>query len=96
MRYKNEIIVLALCAVFVALGYVRTFRWDLTDDRLYSLSPASKELLRSTDEPIDVTLYLQGDLNSGFRRLKKATEELKKGHQSQSPKEISKDFKEVQ
>ena len=52
-----------------------TFRWDLTDDKHYSLSEASKALLRQTDAPVEVTLLLDGDLNAGFRRLKKATEE---------------------
>ena len=47
----------------------------MTDDRHYSLSEASKTLLRQTDAPIEVTLLLNGDLNAGFRRLKKATEE---------------------
>ena len=47
----------------------------MTDDKHYSLSEASKTLLRQTDSPIHVTLLLDGDLNAGFRRLKKATEE---------------------
>ncbi len=59
----------------VALSYVFVVRWDLTDDKHYSLSAASKTLLKQTDAPIEVTLLLDGDLNAGFRRLKKATEE---------------------
>jgi ABC-2 type transport system permease protein len=47
----------------------------MTDDKHYSLSEASKNLLRSTDAPIEVNILLEGDLNPGFRRLKKATEE---------------------
>ena len=54
---------------------MRPVRWDMTDDKRYSLSEASKSLLRSTREPIEVTILLDGDLNAGFRRLKKATEE---------------------
>ncbi len=73
-RYK-EIIVLAICAALVALSYVFVVRWDLTDDKHYSLSAASKTLLKQADAPIEVTLLLDGDLNAGFRRLKKATEE---------------------
>ncbi len=52
-----------------------TLRWDMTDDRHYSLSEASKTLLKQTDAPVEVTVLLDGDLNAGFRRLKKATEE---------------------
>ena len=59
----------------MALSYVFVVRWDLTDDKHYSLSEASKHLLRETDAPIEVSLLLDGDLNAGFRRLKKATEE---------------------
>ena len=73
-RYK-EIIVLAICATLVALSYVFVVRWDLTDDKHYSLSEASKHLLRETDAPIEVSLLLDGDLNAGFRRLRTATNE---------------------
>ncbi len=72
---KGHIIVLACVAALVALTHVFVVRWDMTDDKHYSLSEASKALLKQTDEPIEVTLLLDGDLNAGFRRLKKATEE---------------------
>ena len=74
-RYK-EIIILAVCALLVALSHVFVVRWDLTDDKHYSLSEASKTMLRSLDGTAEVTLLLDGDLNAGFRRLKKATEEI--------------------
>ena len=65
-----------MCVVAaVVLSHVWVVRWDMTDDRHYSLSEASKTLLKQTDAPIEVTLLLDGDLNAGFRRLKKAAEE---------------------
>lgn len=67
--------VIGICAVLLALTYIRPMRWDMTDDRHYSLSEASKTLLKQTDTPVEVTILLEGDLNAGFRRLKKATEE---------------------
>ena len=68
--------ILWACALLCTLSVQAwTFRWDMTDDKRYSLSEASKNLLRQTDAPIEVTLLLDGDLNAGFRRLKKATEE---------------------
>ncbi len=33
-------------------------RFDLTEDRLYTISPASKEMLRSLDAPLRATLYV--------------------------------------
>lgn len=73
--YWKAIVVIGTCAVLLALSYVWVVRWDLTDDKHYSLSEASKTMLKQTDAPIHVTLLLDGDLNAGFRRLKKATEE---------------------
>ena len=75
MKLRNLIIVTACVVVALIVSHVWIVRWDMTDDRHYSLSEATKNLLRQTDEPIEITLFLTGDLNSGFRRLKKATEE---------------------
>ena len=75
MKWRNAIIVVCVLAAVNAAAYFLPVRCDMTDDKHYSLSQASKELLRSTDEPIEVTVLLDGDLNAGFRRLKKATEE---------------------
>ena len=52
------------------------FRFDLTDDQRFSLSEPTKQLVQSLEAPVEVTIYLDGDLNSGFRRLQRATEEL--------------------
>ena len=76
---KRETIVLSiglgvmLCALL--LSHVWVVRWDMTDDRPYSLSEASKHLLRQTDAPVEVTMLLGGDLNAGFRRLQRAANE---------------------
>ena len=73
--YRLAVIVTVMCAALYALSHLFVIRWDLTDDKRYSLSEASKTLLRATDAPIEVTILLDGDLNAGFRRLRKATEE---------------------
>lgn len=74
-KYSPYIFIAGLFLCLYGALYERPVRWDLTDDKHYSLSEASKTLLRATDAPIEVTLLLDGDLNAGFRRLKKATEE---------------------
>lgn len=52
------------------------FRIDLTSEKRYSLSDNTKNLLRSLDKELDVTVYLDGDLNAGFLRLRKAAKEM--------------------
>lgn len=66
---------LSVMAAIVVLSHVWVVRWDLTDDKHYSLSESSKKTLSILDHRAEVTLLLGGDLNAGFRRLKKATEE---------------------
>lgn len=50
-------------------------RFDLTEEKRYSISDASKQLLKSLDDVVYVEVYLDGELPSGFKRLKKAIEE---------------------
>lgn len=74
-KYVPYIFIVGLFLCLYGVLQVCPVRWDMTDDKHYSLSEASKTLLRSTDAPIEVTLLLDGDLNAGFRRLRKAAEE---------------------
>ena len=63
-----------ICAILLAL--LSVVRWDMTDDKRYSLNEATKQMVSSLDAPLEVTVYLDGDLNAGFTRLKRATEQL--------------------
>ena len=74
-KNAQYIFIVGLILLLYGALQMRPVRWDLTDDKHYSLSEASKTLLRQTDSPVEVTLLLDGDLNAGFRRLKKAAEE---------------------
>lgn len=77
MRRRIGYIVGLACMLLLGVAaYVYPLRWDLTADRRYSLGDATKTLLRGLDEPIEVELLLDGELNSGFRRLRRATVEL--------------------
>ena len=67
------LIVLVLVNVLVHLVVCR---WDMTDDKRYTISTPTKQLLGRLESPLIVTILLDGELNSGFTRLKKATEEL--------------------
>ena len=75
MKARNIVIVLFVVGLLNLLAYLFVIRVDMTDDKHYSLSDASKELLRGADGPIHITLFLQGDLNAGFKRLQRATKE---------------------
>ncbi len=52
------------------------FRWDLTEDKRYSISEATQNLLKDLQAPVEVKVYLEGDnLPGGFERLRRAVKE---------------------
>ena len=87
-RYWWVIAIVGVVLLNVAAHFC-VLRLDLTDDQRYSLSTATKELLNELDAPVEVTVYLAGDLNPSFQRLKNATaemvEEMGKLRPSKSP-----------
>lgn len=74
-KYAPYIFIAGLFLCLYGALQMHPVRWDMTDDKHYSLSDASKSLLKQSDAPIHVTMLLDGNLNAGFKRLKKATEE---------------------
>ena len=51
------------------------FRLDLTEEKRYTMAPATKTLLRELPQPVTVTVYLTGDFPPAFRRLEQAVRE---------------------
>jgi hypothetical protein len=51
------------------------FRLDLTEEKRYTMSPATKALLRGLKQPVTITVYLTGDFPPAFRRLEQGVRE---------------------
>ena len=51
------------------------YRIDLTEEKRYTISNATIDLLEKLDEPVFVEVYLEGELPNSFKRLRKAIEE---------------------
>ncbi|HEY4652724.1 MAG TPA: gliding motility-associated ABC transporter substrate-binding protein GldG, partial [Pontibacter sp.] len=71
-RYLIAIVVLVLVNVLV---YNYFFRIDLTEDKRYSISPVTKQMLGNLPEEVFVEVYLEGDFPSGFKRLQQSVRE---------------------
>ncbi len=52
------------------------FRWDMTSEKRYTLADKTKTFLEELDGTIYVKVYLEGDLNVGFKKLSQATKEM--------------------
>lgn len=51
------------------------FRIDLTEDRRYTMAPATRQLLRNLPQDVHVDVYLEGEFPAGFKRLQTAVRE---------------------
>lgn len=49
---------------------------DLTAEKRYTLSATTKELVNAIDEPVKLTVYLDGDLPAGFKKLADRAEDV--------------------
>ena len=58
------------------IGSLAFERFDLTTEKRYSLTEASKDLVRELDDIIFIRVYLEGDLPAGFRRLQDETKQI--------------------
>ena len=84
MRVWKGIATIAALVVVNLLVNLYVVRWDMTDDHRYSIANTTKQLLQTLDEPLEVTILLDGELNAGFQRLQRATIELLEEFQARS------------
>jgi ABC-2 type transport system permease protein len=69
------LLVVGLLLLFNFLGQQFFFRLDLTEEKRYTMSGATRQLLENLRQPITVTVYLTGDFPPAFRRLERAVRE---------------------
>ncbi|HUQ97377.1 MAG TPA: Gldg family protein, partial [Chitinophagaceae bacterium] len=51
-------------------------RFDLTQEKRYSLSAGTKDLLHSLDDELVIRVFLKGDFPAGFRKLSNTAQEF--------------------
>jgi ABC-2 type transport system permease protein len=80
IRKRKDIAMLVVVLIIITLiNFVSTFlfkRFDLTSEKRYTLSESSRKLLKSLNDVVYIKVYLQGDFNPNFTRLKNETKEL--------------------
>ena len=83
------IVVLLLLNVVARFFY---FRYDLTSEQRYSISKPTKTMVKDLKDIVTVKVYLDGDLNAGFTRLKESTRNLLKEFRAYGGKNIEYEF----
>jgi ABC-2 type transport system permease protein len=77
---RNNLMQLGLGLLVIILlniigSYIFT-RFDLTAEKRYTLSDATKKFLTNLDDVVYFQVYLEGDFPAGFKRLRNSTREM--------------------
>jgi ABC-2 type transport system permease protein len=77
---QNNIIQLVMgLSIIILLNIIGQYiftRFDLTSEKRYTLTPATKDLLRNLDDVVYFKIYLEGEFPAGFKRLSRSTKEM--------------------
>lgn len=79
MRTQNITNLILLLLVLIGINVVSAFvftRFDLTSEKRFTLSPATKNLVKNLNDIVYVKVYLDGDFPPSFERLQNATREM--------------------
>ena len=87
---KPWLILIGGLGVFVLLALFARFRIDLTEEKRYSLHPATEQVLSGMTGSLHVEILLVGEnLPGGMRRLQKSIEETVRTFNAYSPEKIT-------
>ena len=73
---KNLLSIICILLVVNAIGYTYFHRFDLTQDKRYTLSTTSLNILKDVKEPLIIDVFLKGQFPSEFKKLQTETQQI--------------------
>ena len=97
-KLVSTLIIVILGLLLINIGaYFINGGIDLTSDRRYTTTNATKSLLKSLDNDIEITVFLTGNqLPAAFQRLSKSTADVLQNFQSLSSQKVNFKFADPQ
>jgi ABC-2 type transport system permease protein len=83
---------LAVLSILLGLNFLSSLfpvRLDLTEERRFTLSDATRRLVGELDGQVEITVLLEGEMPAGFRKLADASRDLLNDMRDISPDKIS-------
>jgi ABC-2 type transport system permease protein len=98
-RINNNFYWLGLLIGLVLVNFIASkihYRADLTQEKRYSITPVTKNLLHTLDGDLHITVFLKGDFPAEFRRLSTTSQEFVNEMREANPAKISYEFVDPQ
>ncbi|MDI1353699.1 MAG: gliding motility-associated ABC transporter substrate-binding protein GldG [bacterium] len=94
-KQRDLFALLSLIVILILLNFVGSYyfkRFDLTSEKRYTLAPSTKKLLKDLNDEIYLKVYLNGDFNAGFSRLKSEAKEILDEFRAYSSNQVQYEF----
>lgn len=94
-KRKDILNFVMLAAIVILANFVLSFyfkRFDLTSEKRYTLAESTRKLLKNLDDVVYLKVYLHGDLNPDFTRLRNETKEILDEFRAYSDNQIDYEF----
>ncbi len=95
IKLRNWIQFLYISGLIIASAVVISFlkvRIDLTEDKRYTLSDSTIEILREIDNELYIQVFLDGEMPIPFKRLRSSVEDMLEEFRTASGKKLDYDF----
>ena len=73
---KSLLLILLILIAINSISFYFFKRFDLTEDKRYTLSETSLNIIKNVDSPLIVDVFLEGNFPPDFKRLQNETREL--------------------
>lgn len=89
MNKRNQAIIQGLLFLGIViflniLGNIFYGYLDLTEEKRYTLTEPTREMLRGLEDVVDIHVLLEGDFPAGFKRLQRAVKDMLEDFRSES------------
>ncbi len=93
--FKENINTFLIIAILLVMNLVGSFfftRFDLTEEKRYSISSPTKDFLKNLDDVVTVRVYLTGNLPAGMKELEKSIESTLNEFKAYAGKQLEYEF----
>lgn len=84
-RYIDLLLIIGILIVVNVLSNQFYGQWDLTEEKRFTLTEPTIEVLERLNEPISIQILLEGDFPAGFKRLQSGVDEILRRFKSYTP-----------
>lgn len=94
-KYIKLVIYIAVVVLLNIVGYSLFFRLDLTENKIFSLSDISKEVVSTLTEPMTITVFFSDDLPAPYNTTKRYLQDLLKEYEINGNNYFNYTFKDI-